>query len=78
MDENMPIMGGMEATAKILSYERSTGKKHIPIVALTANALSGDKQKYMGAGMDGYLSKPLQLDELIELLKTYFESNVVE
>jgi signal transduction histidine kinase/CheY-like chemotaxis protein len=77
MDIEMPVMGGMEATAKILSHERSSGKRHTPIVALTANALSGDRQKYMGAGMDGYLSKPIQLDELTELLTEYFEERVV-
>jgi signal transduction histidine kinase/CheY-like chemotaxis protein len=78
MDIEMPVMGGMEATAKILSHERSSGKRHTPIVALTANALSGDRQKYMGAGMDGYLSKPLQLDELTELLQEYFEDRVIK
>ena len=78
MDIEMPVMGGMEATAKILSYERSNRKRHTPIVALTANALTGDRQKYIGAGMDGYLSKPLQLDDLMELLTEYFKDRVVK
>ena len=77
MDIEMPLMGGMEATGKILLYERNEGLKHIPIVALTANALSGDKEKYIGAGMDNYLSKPLQLDALKEMLKEYFKHNTI-
>ena len=76
MDIEMPVMGGMEATANILNYERSNQQKHIPIVALTANALSGDRAKYMGAGMDGYLSKPIELTALREVLLEYFEDRV--
>ncbi len=78
MDIEMPVMGGMEATGQILNYERKNHKKHIPIVALTANALSGDREKYMGAGMDFYLSKPIHLEELNVLLKEYFEDRIVE
>lgn len=78
MDIEMPIMGGMEATGKILSYERRDNKEHVPIVALTANALSGDREKYIGAGMDSYLSKPIELDALKVILLTYFEDNIVK
>jgi len=77
MDIEMPVMGGMEATAKILSYERNNDKKHTPIIALTANALSGDREKYMGAGMDGYLSKPIELDALRDIFKEYFEERII-
>lgn len=78
MDIEMPIMGGMESTANILNYERSNHQKHIPIIALTANALAGDREKYMGAGMDGYLAKPIELATLRELLVEYFEDKIVE
>ena len=78
MDIEMPVMGGMEATGQILNYERKNREKHIPIVALTANALSGDREKYMGAGMDAYLSKPIHLEELNVLLQDYFEERIVE
>ena len=78
MDIEMPIMGGMEATGKILSYERNNGKGHIPIIALTANALAGDKEKYIGVGMDGYLPKPIQLDTLRDIFKKYFEERIIE
>ncbi len=78
MDIQMPVMGGMEATGNILSYERQHNKTHTPIVALTANALDGDREKYIGAGMDGYLSKPIELEKLNILLQEYFEDRVVE
>ncbi len=77
MDIEMPIMGGMEATGKILHYERSRGVAHVPIIALTANALSGDKVKYTGAGMDGYLAKPIDLKALVEVLERYFEDRII-
>ncbi|AKF24449.1 hypothetical protein YH65_02870 [Sulfurovum lithotrophicum] len=77
MDVQMPVMGGIEATKEILVYEEKHRKHHIPIVALTANALQGDREKYIGAGMDDYLSKPLVLEQLIQLLKKYFTNKMV-
>ena len=78
MDIEMPVMGGMEATGQIISYERKNHKSHIPIVALTANALSGDREKYMSAGMDSYLSKPIDLGALNHLFETYFEDRIIQ
>ncbi|UPT78180.1 ATP-binding protein [Sulfurovum sp. XGS-02] len=77
MDIEMPVMGGMEATGQIISYERKNHKPHIPIVALTANALAGDREKYMSAGMDSYLSKPIDLEALNQLFQTYFEDRII-
>jgi CheY-like chemotaxis protein len=71
MDIQMPIMGGVEATKNILSFEENSKRKHIPIVALTANALEGDREKYMAIGMDAYLSKPMDLDELKKVLNRF-------
>ena len=68
MDENMPNMGGIEATKKILKIEQEENLKHTPIVALTANALKGDKERFIEAGMDEYLTKPLNKKKLIEIL----------
>jgi signal transduction histidine kinase/ActR/RegA family two-component response regulator len=68
MDVQMPIMGGIEATKNILNFEIKYNKKHIPIIALTANALQGDREKYIGFGMDGYLSKPMSIEKLKEVL----------
>ena len=59
MDVQMPEMGGVEATQRIREVERPLGR-HTPIVAMTANAMEGDREKYLAAGMDGYVSKPIQ------------------
>ena len=58
MDVQMPEMGGLEATRAIREKEKSTGK-HLPIVAMTAHAMQGDRERCLEAGMDGYLAKPL-------------------
>ncbi len=68
MDIQMPVMGGVEATEKILELEAQTRLRHVPIIALTANALEGDKEKYLAKGMDAYLSKPLKIEELERVL----------
>jgi signal transduction histidine kinase/CheY-like chemotaxis protein len=78
MDIQMPVMGGIEATHAIVDYENKNRKHHIPIIALTANALTGDREKYLKEGMDGYLSKPIELPSLMEVLMQYFSSKAVE
>jgi len=67
MDVQMPEMDGFEATAAIREAERQTGK-HIPIVAMTAHAMTGTSERCLAAGMDGYVSKPLQVSELLRIL----------
>ena len=69
MDENMPNMGGIEATAKIIELEKNKNLTHTPIIALTANALTGDREKFINAGMDEYVSKPVDVQKLTEVLK---------
>lgn len=69
MDENMPIMNGTEATKKILEIEKEKQLKHTPIVALTANALKGDKERFMQAGMDDYVTKPVDTNKLVQIIK---------
>jgi len=76
MDIQMPVMGGIDATKEILEYERSSGQDHIPIIALTANALAGDREKYIEAGMDNYTSKPINIEQIQLLLAEYFPNNI--
>ncbi len=70
MDVQMPEMDGFEATKAIRKRELASGR-HLPIVALTAHAMVGDKQRCMDAGMDDYLSKPVRLAAIDELLERY-------
>jgi signal transduction histidine kinase/DNA-binding response OmpR family regulator len=65
MDVQMPGMDGFEATVHIRSREMALGR-HTPIIALTAHAMKGDRQRCMDAGMDGYVSKPINITELFE------------
>ncbi len=67
MDLQMPEMGGLEATAIIRQGEKGTDR-HVPIIALTAHALRGDEERCLQAGMDGYVSKPIDADRLWEVI----------
>jgi CheY-like chemotaxis protein len=71
MDVQMPEMGGLEATQALRTEERGTGR-HIPVLALTAHAMKGDRERCLGAGMDGYLTKPLRAAELMDNLARLF------
>ncbi|MFO7940576.1 MAG: response regulator [Bacteroidales bacterium] len=64
MDIQMPVMNGIVTTQKIRSIEKSTNS-HTPIIAITANALLGDKEECLAAGMDDYISKPFQIETLV-------------
>ncbi len=71
MDIQMPVMDGIEATNEILNYEKEENLKHTPIVALTANALKGDRERFMNNGLDDYLAKPIDNNELLFILKKF-------
>jgi two-component system, sensor histidine kinase and response regulator len=70
MDVQMPEMNGFECTALIRERERRTGS-HLPIIAMTAHAMKGDEARCLAAGMDAYLSKPIQPDELFEVVERH-------
>jgi signal transduction histidine kinase/CheY-like chemotaxis protein/HPt (histidine-containing phosphotransfer) domain-containing protein len=69
MDVQMPILGGIDAVKAIRELEQHTGG-HVPIVAVTAHAMAGDREMCLAAGMDGYLSKPVRADELFAAIST--------
>jgi signal transduction histidine kinase len=69
MDENMPKLNGTEATKEILRMEEEQGLAHTPIVSLTANALKGDREIFLAAWFDDYLSKPIDPQKLLKTMK---------
>ncbi len=72
MDIQMPVMNGYDASKEIRRLEENMpGNNHIPIIALTANAMKGDMEKCISAGMDAYLSKPFKPNELLSVLKEF-------
>ncbi len=75
MDIQMPIMDGIEATKLIKEYENENNLKHVPIVALTANALKGDRERLLKEGLDEYISKPIEMAELLYILHKFLSTN---
>lgn len=76
MDAQMPVMDGFETTGAIRRLEQSTGA-HIPIVAMTAHAMVGDRQRCLDAGMDGYIAKPIRPPELFEAIETALAAQAI-
>jgi two-component system sensor histidine kinase/response regulator len=71
----MPGMNGFEATTTIREREKTTGL-HQPVIALTALAMTGDRERCLAAGMDGYLTKPIDLQKLDDVLAVYADRRV--
>ena len=78
MDIQMPVLDGMEATQEILDFEEDHGQHHIPIIALTANALKGDRERFMSVGMDEYTTKPLVRSDIISLLNNFLSHKIID
>jgi len=74
MDVQMPELDGLEATVAIRERERTTGG-HLPIVAMTAHALQGDQERCLAAGMDGYVSKPIDIHQLVSVVESVIGSS---
>ena len=73
----MPLLSGIETTQVIRREEKQTGQ-HVPIIAMTANAMAGDREKYLASGMDGYVSKPIDrhllYEEIVKLVTQRLKS----
>lgn len=78
MDINMPILDGIKSFNKIRKHEEENNVKQTPIIALTANAIKGDKEKFLNLGMNDYLSKPINTDELKIIFNKYLNNKIVE
>ena len=76
MDIQMPVMDGVEATHKILEYEKGNRLSHVPIIALTANVSTGDREYFISEGMDDYATKPLDVETLKRLIAEYCHINL--
>jgi CheY-like chemotaxis protein len=71
MDIRMPWMDGREATEKIREIERTKDEGHIPIIAMTAESMKGDREKCLEAGMNDYISKPISKDVIIKMINKW-------
>ena len=76
MDCEMPVMSGYQATEKIRQWERETGNARLPIIALTANAFEDNRQRCFAAGMDDFLSKPVNMNLLVAMLNKWDNRHV--
>jgi len=76
MDIAMPVMDGVEATHKMLEYEKENNIPHVPIIAITANALKGDRERFMKEGLDEYITKPIKRDSILSILNMFLQDKI--
>jgi two-component system, sensor histidine kinase len=75
MDCMMPVMDGYEATRILRAREAEAGQERVPVIALTASAIAGDRERCRQAGMDDYLSKPFQVDDFTAIVQRYLKTS---
>ena len=75
MDCMMPVMDGDEATRILRAREAEAGQERVPVIALTASAIAGDRERCRQAGMDDYLSKPFQVDDFTAIVQRYLKTS---
>jgi CheY-like chemotaxis protein len=75
MDENMPNLNGIEATKQIRAYEHLHNLPAVPIIALTANAMTGDRERFITVGMNEYLTKPINIPALVDVFKQFLKTH---
>ena len=73
MDVSMPVMNGFDATGLIREFENNEGKSRCPVIALTANAMQGDREKCIESGMDDFMSKPIIMNELFCAIEKWLD-----
>jgi CheY-like chemotaxis protein len=78
MDSQMPLLGGLGATGRIRQIEAAERRERIPIIAVTANAMSGERERFLEQGMDDHLAKPFQAAELDRRLRRVRKENVTQ
>ena len=78
MDVSMPVMGGVDATHIIRGEEAKTGRRPVPIICITAHAMKTDRQDFLSAGMDDYLTKPLKKNDLLQMVKKWLTQSKLQ
>ena len=73
MDVQMPVMNGFDATREIRSWEQEEKRKPVPIIAVTANAMQGDRERCLEVGMDDYIAKPIQIPDLQQMIERFLD-----
>ena len=74
----MPVMDGFDATRRIRAGEAGEPNRNIPIIAMTANAMTGDQERCLAAGMDDYLAKPVSKDKLNAMIASWLSNDIGE
>jgi len=75
MDCMMPVMDGYEATRILRAREAAAGQERVPVIALTASAIAGDRERCRQAGMDDYMTKPFQVDDFTAIVQRYLKTS---